>query len=137
MNENKRQSNQLTQFPKPDRSDFQPNRFKNDDWPQFDIRWQEAVLWDGRPFRAEFWARDNTSSLTFFVPAEGIDLSDDDKAARYLELTGLIRFLPGKRSCRATKINDASGHEVWSITVVVGDEYDTFIEDKLQLQRYA
>jgi hypothetical protein len=137
MKNSEPQPNEGIKFPKPDRSNFQPNRFKTDDWPEFDISWQEGVLFDGRPFRVEFWARDNVSFLTLFVPAEGIDLSTDTAAARYVEWTGLIRFLSGQRECCARKFTDPSGHEMWSITVVVGDEYNTYIESRLQLQRYT
>ncbi len=99
--------------------------------------WQEGVLPDGRPFRVEFWARDGSSFLTFFVPAEGLDLSAEADAARYLEQAGLIRFLKREGTCCASKIKDASDNDVWSITAVVGDEYDTFIEDRLRLQQHA
>ncbi|HEY0302889.1 MAG TPA: hypothetical protein VGC36_16195 [Rhizomicrobium sp.] len=42
-----------------------------------DLGWCEGVLFDGRPFRAEMWAQDGISLLTFFFSTLGLeDLSE-------------------------------------------------------------
>lgn len=125
------------EFPKPDRSNFQPNSYKDDDWPERDFGWQEGMLPDGRPFRVEAWERDGISMLTYFVPAEGLDLSAKEAAIRFVEETGLCHFLGEKRSCSTTKIKDASGNDMWSINVVLGERDEFYIGGFPRMQGYG
>ena len=127
----------MSKFRKPDRSNHPPHLVKTDDSPELDLGWQEGVLPDGRPFRAELWTVDGISNLTIFVPAEGIDLSRRKDAASFVEKAGLVRFHPGKRYCSAKPFVDDSGNEVWSINLVIGTEDETFIDDTLQIQPYS
>ncbi len=81
--------------PKPDRSDQRPNFRKTEDHPAIDIGWNEGVLSDGRPYRAECWAEEQVTSLAVFFSAAGIkDLTNADALA-LLEREGLVTYRAG------------------------------------------
>ena len=122
-------------YPKPDRSNFTPNFQKTGENDVIDIGWTEGVLSDGRPFRLEMWAQDQMTMLTFFFST--LQLSLSEKAwADLLEREELIRFTYELRSVGLRQLSDAGGKPIWSATVVVGNEDDTFVESDLTLKRY-
>ena len=126
-------------YPKPDRSDFRP-RFVKDDDGVLDIGWAEGTLSDGRPYRLEYWAQDQVTCLTIFVAFAGLDLADRERVALFLEQEGLVTFRGRQRYASARQMRDASGQEVWSINVVVGDTEHNFVTDGPRapaLVRYA
>ena len=127
----------MTEYPRPDRSAFKPNFHKSDDNPALDIGWAEGTLKDGRPYRAECWAEDGLTSLTFFLSRIGLETLSDADFAALLEAEGLLRFTGEKRYVAAGPLIDSSGNEMWSVNVVVGDDEGTFLVDQLQLQRYS
>jgi len=124
-------------YPRPDRSGHSPNLVKTEANPALDIGWEEGVLSDGRPFRAECWAEDGVTSLTFFVSTIGLETTSNREFAQLLETEGLLRFAGEKRYVAARPLTDASGHDMWSVNVVVGDEENTFVVDQLHLRPYG
>jgi hypothetical protein len=71
----------ITTYAKPDRSKQPYNHRKTADNETLDIGWYEGVLADGRPYRAECWAQDQVTCLTFFFSTQGIEKATDDKVA--------------------------------------------------------
>ena len=61
----------MPRYPCADRSSFIPNDRKSPANPALDIGWSEGTLRDGRPWRAECWAEDGVTSLTFFLSTTG------------------------------------------------------------------
>ena len=55
-------------YPKSNRSNQTQNYVKSEENTVLDIGWNEGILSDGRPYRAECWAEDQVTMLTFFSP---------------------------------------------------------------------
>ncbi|HWE41977.1 MAG TPA: hypothetical protein VG432_05690 [Gemmatimonadaceae bacterium] len=126
----------MPKYPRPDRSEFEPNFRKSEEHPALDLGWAEGKLRDGRPWRAECWAEDGVTSLTFFLSTIGIEKLTDAEFAALLEAEGLLRFTGIARYVAARPLTDPSGNEMWSVNVVVGDDEDTFVEDRVALRPY-
>jgi hypothetical protein len=124
-------------FPKPDRSKIVPNFKRGADNPEMDLGWSEGVLPDGRPFRAEVWESDGILMLSIFLSAEGLDLSDEEDAAAYVEKMGLVVFYAEEPGCEAFKHVDDSGHEMWSVNVLLHYEGEQSAESPHKFHPYA
>jgi hypothetical protein len=125
-------------FPKPDRSNHKPNSRKSEENPSIDIGWDEGFLNDGRPYRAECWAEDGVTGLTFFMSTSGIENLSNSQFVELLEREGLVQWTaPERRSVGAMPFSDASGNSMWSINLVVGDDAGTFLRDHLKLRPYG
>ena len=127
----------MPRYPRPDRSTFQPNFRKSDEHPALDIGWTEGTLADGRAWRAECWAEDGLTSLTFFFSTKRLEKLVDADFAALLEAEGLVRFTGQQRYVSARPFTDASGNAMWSVNVVVGDDETTYAVDRLQLRPYT
>ena len=127
----------MPQYPRPDRSDFEPNLHKSDENPALDVGWAEGKLRDGRPYRAECWAEDGVTSLTLFFSTIGLESFTDADFAALVEAEGLVQFTGERRYVAAAPLTDSSGNDMWSVNVVVGDDEETFVIDQLQLRGYA
>ena len=126
----------MPHYPRPDRSSFTPNFRKSAEHPALDVGWAEGTLKDGRPYRAECWAEDGLTSLTFFFSTIGLEKLTDADFAALLETEGLLHFTGAERYVAARPLTDSSGNDMWSVNVVVGDDQSTFLVDQLALQRY-
>jgi hypothetical protein len=125
------------QYPKPDRSDIKPNFSKTPENEAIDIAWQEGVLSDGRPYRAEYWCQDQISMVTFFLSAIGLENATNEDFNRLLETENLNKFKPGRSYVEARRFTDPSGNALWSINVMVGDDENTYVESGVPLNPYA
>ena len=124
-------------FPAPDRTAQTVNRTKSADGV-IDIGWCEGVLSDGRPFRAEMWAQDQISMLTFFFGTLGLEALGDGALFALVEKEGLVRPAPkAAPSFSVRKWSDPSGAEFWSVNVVVGTEDETRLAGSVPVSRYA
>lgn len=101
-----------------------------------DIGWDEGILDDGRPYRAECWTEDGVTVLTFFFSREDLEEADRDELVRYLEQMRILKFLEpeAKRWVGASPVEDDDGIPIWSVNVVVGDETGTFVDDHTTLK---
>lgn len=70
--------------PKPDRSNYAPNRVKTPDNDQIDIGWNEGFLSDGRPYRLECWAQDQFTCVTVFMSTEGLETYANEQLVEML-----------------------------------------------------
>jgi hypothetical protein len=124
-------------FPIPDRSK-QTVHFSRDEDGIVDVGWCDGVLFDGRPFRAEMWAQDQVSMLTFFFSRAGIDDVDTDALVRVLESEGLFKFRKADaRNGNAVKIDDDAGNPIWSVNIMIGNEDESFLEHAVPIFRYS
>lgn len=123
------------EYPRPDRSKRKPN-FSRELGSVIDLAWGEGLLSDGRPFRAEAWCEDQMTFITYFFSTRGLEDKDRHDLAGYLVREGLVEFKGEKKYISAGKIRDYSGHEMWSVTIIIGDEDETFATDKFPLQPY-
>jgi hypothetical protein len=114
----------MKKFPKPDRSTFQPNPRKSDENAELDIGWGEGEISDRRPYRVEFWAKDQDSLLTFFFSIIGLEEISKDDFPDFLVKEGLIKFI-GRKSAGTVRILDSSKNEMWSVTVRLKDKDET------------
>lgn len=101
-----------------------------------EIGWSEGVLSDGRPFRAEMWAEDGMSCLTFFFSSRGLDAAAKEEIADLLEREGLVRWRRPPRYLGLGRVVDDAGHEMFSATVVVGDDEGTFVDTSVPIHPY-
>lgn len=123
-------------FPAPDRSDFQP-KHAADRADHVDIGYAVGELADGRPFRAELWAQDGVTVLTFFMSTQGIQHSSKQDLYCLLESNNLVEFLDSdNRSLGVGVLADASGNEMFSLNVVIGDEDGLFANSSVLLHKY-
>ena len=86
--------------------------------------WGEGRFADGRPFRVEFWSKDQESFLTFFFPIIGLEEMPKEEFPDFLVKGGLINFI-GQKSAGAVRICDSSQKEMWSVTVRLKDKNET------------
>ncbi len=126
----------MTNHPVPDRSHKTPNFVKTAENDALDIGRAEGRLSDGRPYRAEYWCRDQVTMLTIFFSALGLEAATDSDLGQLLVSERLIRFGDGPRYVAGARFTDPSGHELWSVNVVVGDDEDLFVEESRPLTSY-
>jgi hypothetical protein len=67
--------------------------------------------------------------VSFFFSTLGLETAGQDELCDLLVREGQIRFLDEQRRVAARKLNDASGNEMWSVSLVVGDEDKTYVVD--------
>lgn len=124
-------------FPKPDRSKHPPNKTKTADTPEIDIGWNEGFMSDGCPYRAECWAQDQITMLTFFFSTNGKEHWNDERIAELLVAEGLLNFLSDEKFVRAMPMTDDAGNDMWSVNIVVGDDDNTFANGPVGLRAYG
>lgn len=124
-------------YPHPDRSNHKPNIELGPGKEYQDIGWNDGVLSDGRPFRVEYWCWEEVSILTYFMSTKGIEHATDSYFKELLMDEGLLSFFSDKPTLRAKKIKDASGNEMWSINVAVGNQEELFVKETLFIRRYS
>lgn len=122
-------------YPKPDRSSYEIKKDKAEDG-SIDIGWNEGFLSDARPFRAECWAQDQVTALTIFFSTKGLENYSDKDFKNLLEKEGLVKFAPGEAHVSAMPVTDASGNDMWSVNIVVGDEEETYVLDSVVVRPY-
>lgn len=91
---------------------------------------------DGRPYLIEVWAQDQVTSLTCFFSTEGLPELTSDGACELLEREGLVVW-NARRSAGLRRFIDASGNELWSVNIVVGDTEDTFVNSHVPLRPFT
>ena len=123
-------------YPVPDRSKHNPNFTKTALNDTIDVGWAEGVFSDGRPFRVECWAQDQVTSLTCFFSAIRLEDFSDEELQHLLEREGVVRFLTEKRFGCGRIWYDPSGHKLWSVNIVIGDDESKYADSNLPLQSY-
>ena len=120
-------------FPVPDRTDQKINHVKDEDGV-LDIGWNEGLMSDGRPFRTEMWANDGISMLTVFFSASGRSDLNDEQMTDLILSEGFVTFHEGaKRYIDKMLRSDPAGNMMWSASIVVGDEDQTFVASSLPI----
>jgi hypothetical protein len=124
-------------LPIPDRTK-QAIRSTKDQDGVIDIGWCDGVLSHGRAFRAEMWAQDQVSMLTFFFSSIGLEALDAEGMKRFIEQEGLLSFRrSGPSYCSAAPFIDDGGNQVWSVKIVVGGEDQTYIDNSVPIFPYS
>ncbi len=123
-------------YPPPNRANHKPSIDITPGRDYQDIGWSGGTLSDGRPFRVEYWCWQGVSILTYFMSTMGIENVADDYFRELLVDEGLLTFREVRPTLRAKKMKDASGNEMWSINVAVGDQDELFVEETLFINRY-
>ena len=112
-------------YPKPDRSNFVPDRHTVDDvMPERDIGSHEGTLTDGRPFRSEIWCREGTTFLTFFFSTIELDDATDADLLKLVIFELRRNGIPEARQKidpNRRRIVDASGNEMFTVTFLAGE----------------
>jgi len=124
-------------YPAPNRANHKPNLSLSRDKDYVDVGWSSGILSDGRPFRVEYWYWDELSILTYFMSTTGIENATDGYFRELLVDEGLLTFVSKDPALKAKKIRDASGNEMWSINVAVGDQDSLFVKGELSIKRYG
>ncbi len=124
-------------YPKPDRSDHEPNFTKTDENEVIDIGWSDGELSDGRPYRTECWAESHITMMTFFFSTAGLESRSERQLQELLASEGLVRFLSDEKHLCAKKITDAGGNDMWSVNVVIGTEEELLAKTHLHLRPYG
>ena len=127
----------MKSYPKPDRSDYKPNTSKSAHDDAIDVGWDEGFLSDARPYRAECWAESGITMVTFFFSTQGLETSTVAQIMEILKNNGLIKPLNDHIYVTAMPMNDATGNDLWSVNIVVGDENQVYLADQLMLRPYS
>jgi hypothetical protein len=122
-------------FPKPDRSTFAPKLTAMDEDTELDIGWVESEFSDGRPYRAELWSWDHLSAITFFFSTIGVENISGQELADLLQKEVSLQF-KGSKKVSAEKIQDSSGNEMWSLSLLVRDGDETLLTLGVQFNAY-
>lgn len=122
-------------YPSPKRTGHKV-RLEKDDDGIIDIGWSEGTLNDGRPYRAELWAQDQITVLTFFFSAIGLEQLDQGAITEMLRAEKLVIFADSVPSIGAARFRDASGNTFCSVNIVVGDEDCTYLTSSVFITRY-
>ena len=117
-------------FPKPDRSDYEPRLEPAGDDRSFDVGWNEGFSSDGGPCRAEAWVEEGMTCLMFFFSTHGLENWSKRQFADFLEGEGIVSFRTDDPMVSATPLADASVNDMWSVTLVVGIDDETYVDDK-------
>ena len=113
--------------------------------PHEDISWAEGTFHDGRPFRIEYWARSYSSFITVYISFLDIENASKQELKDLLIAEDLIEFddrkylnsgFGGGINLTAKKFKDASDNEMWSLTIIVGDDDGSYIHTKVPFQKY-
>lgn len=124
-------------YPKPDRSNNTVNNYKTEEKPYIDIGWDEGFFSDARPYRAECWAEDGCTMLTFFFSTNGLETASQSQLVELLEKEGLIEFTSEESYVGAMPITDGSENDMWSVSIVVGDDDNLYVKDRVKLRPYS
>jgi hypothetical protein len=123
-------------YPAPDRANHKPNFDLTPERDYLDVGWSGGRLSDGRPFRVEYWYWEEVSILTYFMSTKGIEDATDGDFEELLVDEGLLTFVSKDPVVKSKKIRDASGNEMWSINVAVGEHDELFVSGDLAIKRY-
>jgi hypothetical protein len=123
-------------YPVPNRANHKPNLDLSPEKDYVDVGWSGGRLSDGRPFRVEYWYWEEVSILTYFMSTKGLENATDGYFRELLVDEGLLTFAANDPVIKSKKIKDASGNEMWSINVAVGDHDELFVTDELFINRY-
>ena len=81
--------------------------------------------------------KNKVSILTYFMSTAGIENVSESYFKELLVDEGLLTFERKAPVVKAKKVRDASGNEMWSINVAVGDQDELFVSGELSIKRYA
>lgn len=125
-------------FPLPDRSGV-PRNFSLANGA-IDLGWSSGVIGDGRherPFFAETWAAEgHVTNLTMFFSRIGLEELTAEQFLDQLRHNGLIEGVPAI-PCELLRIEDASGHPLWSVNICLGADHTVYVSRSLPCLPYA
>jgi hypothetical protein len=115
----------MSQYPVPDRSDFTPDQFRDDDTvSEGDIGAATGTLSDGRPYVCESWFTEGMTLVTFFFSIRDLEESSSEDLLSLLrpelEAAAVPEEFRRVAPKKVHKIVDASENEIYSLTFVVG-----------------
>jgi hypothetical protein len=115
----------MSQYPVPDRSDFTPDQFRDDDTlSEGDIGAATGTLSDGRPYVCESWFTEGMTLVTFFFSIRDLEESSSEDLLSLLrpelEAAAVPEEFRRVDPKEVHKIVDSSGNEMYSLTFVVG-----------------
>jgi len=113
--------------------------------PHEDILWAEGTLPDDRPFRIEYWIHPGTSLLTVFISTLDIENATPLELKDLLIRGGVIEFDDDNFlqsgfngiNLTAKKFHDMSRNEMWSLTIILGDDDGTYIRTNVKFQKHT
>lgn len=92
------------------------------------IGYAEGLLSDERPFRLECWAEDQITNITIFVSILGIEHFSPKDVINFLETERLFRRRVDDIYGSVLLYKEDNGNEFWSVSLVVGDEENTYLD---------
>jgi len=125
-------------YPRVNRGHFLPD-------PNVDLGWAEGHLRDGRSYRVELWLYPHNTLLTIYFSARDLENATEQQLKDLLIAEDLVEFDDDKYlhsglkgiNLSTRKNPDASGNEMWELTIIVGDEDGTYIHDHFHLSKYG
>ncbi len=75
--------------------------------------------------------------VTFFFSTQGLETSTVAQLMEILKDNCLIKPLNAKVYATAMPMSDATGNDLWSVNIVVGDENQAYFADRLMLRPYS
>ncbi len=123
-------------FPKPDRSAL--IRPPEEDAIEVDLGWAEGEFKNGRPFRIELWSSSYLSTdtyITVFFSSAGLEDASEGALAALLWDELSIELGPGNR-ISAVKMEDHSGKEMWSVTLLIQRDEESLVKIRIPFHYY-
>ena len=117
----------LTQYPKPDRSNYQPSTEPDGD---VELDHYEGVLADGRPFRAEIWWWDGIAGVTYLFSSRDLETATPEVIYALLERSDETRKFPQDLLRYAGGLlpsKDARGEPIWNFSFNLGPLSRAFV----------
>lgn len=115
-------------YPRPYFPNFRPNLVKTEENEALDLGWSEGEFSDGRPYRLDFWCEDQISYLTYYFSTLGLKAQTSQEIRNFLVREGLT-FATDQEYIEGHRFVDAAGNEMWTVTVVLGDENTTYVKE--------
>lgn len=115
-------------------------RRRNQDPETYDVTnigWNEGTLENGTSDPIECWATEGITTLTFFVPRNGLEKATGDELRDLLVENGRLTFSTDRPYVSAGRWTNDEGQEMWSVNVVVGDRDEMFADSPIPLRRYS
>ena len=101
-----------------------------------EIGWAEGILSDERPYRLECWAENQTTCMTIFISALGIETWSSDQVMQYL-LTEKLYSTTENPFYGSAQTYSYDNDLWWSANIVIGDDDKLYCDSTIPLKSYS
>ena len=100
-----------------------------------EIGWAEGILSDERPYWLECWAENQTTCMTIFISALGIETWSSDQVMQYL-LTEKLYSRTENPFYGSAQTYSYDNDLWWSANIVIGNDDNLYCDSTIPLKSY-